>query len=159
MRGAFYLYAYFSMHFREAQPADIPAILAVRFSVTENVLRNRALVTAATTHDYLVRRGKGWVCETDGQVVGFAIADLQEHSICALFVRPEYMGHGIGKRLHQLMLDWYFTQTQVPVWLSTAPGTRAEEFYRRQGWRETGQTNSGEVRFELTSAAWLKTAG
>jgi GNAT superfamily N-acetyltransferase len=147
------------MLFREAHLLDIPAILDVRFSVTENVLRNRALVTAATTEDYLTRRGKGWVCDLNGLVVGFAIADLQEHSIWALFVRPEYVGHAVGKRLHRLMLNWYFTQTQVPVWLSTAPGTRAEEFYRRQGWQETGRTTSGEVRFELTAEKWLELVG
>lgn len=142
------------MQFREAQLTDIPALFDVRFSVTENVLRNRALVTAANTEDYLARRGKGWVCEADGQVVGFAIADLQDHSIWALFVRPEYGGLGIGKQLHHLMLTWYFRQTSETVWLSTAPGTRAEAFYRRQGWQETGRTSSGEVRFEMTVGEW-----
>ncbi|UOG76035.1 GNAT family N-acetyltransferase [Hymenobacter tibetensis] len=142
------------MNFREAQLADIPALFDVRYSVTENVLRDRTLVTAANTEDYLVRRGKGWVCEADGQVVGFAIADLQDHSIWALFLRPEYVGQGIGKHLHHLLLDWYFAQTSTAIWLSTGPDTRAEEFYRRQGWQETGQTASGEVRFEMTVQAW-----
>ena len=142
------------MHFREAKLTDIPALFDVRYSVTENVLRNRALVTVADTEDYLTRRGKGWVCEVSGQIVGFAIADLQDHNIWALFLRPELVGHGIGKHLHRLMLDWYFAQTPETVWLSTGPGTRAEEFYRRQGWRETGRTASGGVRFEITKEEW-----
>lgn len=139
------------MLFREATPADIPGLFEVRFSVTENVLRTPGLVTAATTEDYLTRRGKGWVGVEEGRIVGFAVADLQDHNIWALFVRPEYAGRGIGKQLHHLMLAWYFAQTSEPVWLSTGPGTRAEEFYRRQGWHETGRTASGEVRFEMTS--------
>lgn len=142
------------MHFREAELADIPALFDVRYSVTESVLRNRALVTVADTEDYLTRRGKGWVCEVGSQVVGFGIADLQDHTLWALFLRPEYVGHGIGKQLHRLLLDWYFAQTPETAWLSTGPNTRAEEFYRRQGWRATGQTASGEVRFEMTKGEW-----
>lgn len=142
------------MHFREAKLTDIPALFDVRYSVTENVLHNRALVTVADTEDYLTRRGKGWVCEVNGQLVGFAIADLQDHSIWALFLRPESVGQGIGKRLHRLMMDWYFAQTPETVWLSTGPNTRAEEFYRRQRWQETGRTASGEVRFEMTKEKW-----
>ncbi|TYZ14342.1 GNAT family N-acetyltransferase [Hymenobacter lutimineralis] len=144
------------MHFRDARPEDIPQLMTVRFAVRENVLRNRALVTEAHCLDYLTRRGHGWVCEVDGAVVGFAIADLQDHSIWALFVHPDFDQRGIGKRLHQLMLDWYFLQTPETVWLSTAPGTRADAFYRRQGWQETGRTGSGEVRFELTKAEWAQ---
>lgn len=142
------------MVFREAILADIPALFEVRYAVTENVLRNRALVTTENTANYLTRRGKGWVCEVGGKVVGFAIADLEDHSIWALFVQPEFMGHSIGKQLHHLMLTWYFAQTSETVWLSTAPGTRAEEFYRRHGWQETGRTSSGEVRFEMTAEQW-----
>lgn len=142
------------MRYRIAHPSDIPGLSEVRFSVTENVLNNPALVTPADYEDYLQRRGRGWLCEVAGQPVGFAIADLVDHSIWALFVRPEYAAQGIGKCLHAFMLNWYFAQTAHPVWLSTAPGTRADEFYRRQGWQETGRTRSGEVRFELTAAAW-----
>ncbi len=58
------------MHLREAHPADIPQLMDVRFSVKENVLTNRALVTEADNEDYLTRRGKGWVAEVDGRIVG-----------------------------------------------------------------------------------------
>ncbi|HEX8327970.1 MAG TPA: GNAT family N-acetyltransferase [Hymenobacter sp.] len=143
------------MQIREARVADISAYMEVRFAVKENVLNNRALVTDEDNVDYLTRRGKGWVAEADGRVVGFAIADLQDHSIWALFVHPDFDQQGVGGTLHRTMLNWYFRQTSEPAWLSTAPGTRAEEFYRRRGWQETGRTNSGEVRFELTAAQWL----
>ncbi|AHJ96438.1 GNAT family N-acetyltransferase [Hymenobacter swuensis] len=144
------------MLYRVAHPADIPALTEVRFAVRENVLRNRALVTAADYLDYLTRRGQGWVAEDAGRIAGFAIADAQDHSIWALFVHPYFDRQGIGKTLHQLLLTWYFTQTDHSIWLSTAPGTRAEEFYRRQGWQETGRTSSGEVRFELTKQQWIQ---
>ncbi|KAA9339287.1 GNAT family N-acetyltransferase [Hymenobacter busanensis] len=144
------------MLYREALLTDIPALSRVRLAVRENALSNPALITAADYADYLTRRGKGWLCETDGAVAGFAVADLLGHNIWALFVHPNHAARGIGKQLHRLMLDWYFAQTQHPVWLSTAPGTRAEEFYRRQGWQHTGHTSSGEVRFELSSDGWKR---
>lgn len=144
----------FHMYYRTAVPEDIPRLTEVRLAVRENVLRNPALVTETHYLDYLTRRGRGWVAEENGRIVGFAIVDRQEHSVWALFVHPDFAGRGIGKQLHERMLTWYFKQTPKPLWLSTAPGTRAEEFYRRQGWQETGRTDSGEVRFEMTTAVW-----
>ncbi|TGD83405.1 GNAT family N-acetyltransferase [Hymenobacter wooponensis] len=142
------------MLFREAQVADIPQLSIVRLSVQENRLSNPNKVTEQDYINYLTQRGKGWVCEVNGTIVGFAIADVLGHSIWALFVHPEFAGQGIGKRLHDLMLDWYFDQTSETIWLSTAPGTHAEEFYRRQGWQDTGRTKSGEARFEMTVGEW-----
>src|SRR5215207_9977886 len=108
------------MTFREATTEDIPQIQRVRNSVKENVLSDPALVTDADCIDYITRRGKGWVCETDGKIVGFAIADLVEHNIWALFLLPEFESKGIGRTLHRMMLDWYFSETDKTVWLSTA---------------------------------------
>jgi GNAT superfamily N-acetyltransferase len=137
------------MIFREAQMSDIKQMQVVRHAVKENRLSNPALVTDEDCREYITVRGKGWVCEIENTVVGFAIADLKEHNIWALFVHPAYEGRGIGKKLHELMLHWYFTNTKETVWLSTAPGTRAERFYRMQGWKEAGMQKSGEVRFEM----------
>ena len=145
------------MHFREATLADIPQLMEIRFSVTENVLSDPALLPAEAYVLYLTERGKGWVCEAGpGQLLGFAIADVLGHNIWALFVRPGYEGQRIGQRLQQLMLDWYFSQTRETVWLGTAPGTRAETFYRRTGWRQTGLRANGEVGFEMTAQDWQR---
>lgn len=144
------------MIFRTATETDIPGIQIVRHAVRENRLSDPALVTDADCAEYLTRRGKGWVCETAGRIVGFAIADLEGHNIWALFVLPEFEGKGIGKNLHDEMLDWYFSQTPQTVWLGTAPDTRAEGFYRRQGWVDTGKRPNGEIRFEMTLGDWCK---
>jgi tetratricopeptide (TPR) repeat protein len=61
---------------------------------------------------------------------------------------------GIGRQLHDSMLEWYFTQTSTTVWLSTSPGTRAEQFYRKAGWTETGLYGKGELKFEMTFDIW-----
>lgn len=144
------------MHFREATIDDIPQIQLVRNSVKENVLSGPALVPDKDVADYITRRGKGWVCEVDEKIVGFSIADLQDNNIWALFLLPEYEGKGIGRNLHQLMLDWYFAQTDEKVWLGTAPKSRAEAFYRQAGWTETGLHGKGEIKFEMTKEEWEK---
>lgn len=143
------------MIFRQATIADIPQIQVVRNSVKENMLSDPALVPDSDVELYISRRGKGWVCETDGHIVGFSIADLQDNNIWALFLHPGFEGQGIGKELHRLMLDWYFEQGKDSVWLGTAPGTRAETFYRKQGWTETGM-HGKEIKFEMRKGDWGK---
>ncbi|HLF47241.1 MAG TPA: GNAT family N-acetyltransferase [Chitinophagaceae bacterium] len=143
--------------FREANPTDITGIQLVRNAVKENVLSDPALVSDQDCFDYLINRGKGWVCEIDDKIVAFAIADLVEENIWALFVHPDYEKKSIGKSLHDMMINWYFDQGKQKVWLSTGPHTRAESFYRKAGWKETGITGKGEIKFELTLQEWVKT--
>ena len=142
------------MNFREAAVADIPAIQRVRNSVKENMLSDPGLVTDADCEDFISRRGKGWVCEMNDKIVGFAIADLREKNIWALFVEPGHEKLGIGRELHRLMLDWYFSKTAEPVWLGTAPNTRAERFYRAAGWVESGMHGKGEIKFTMNRERW-----
>lgn len=143
------------MNYREAQLADIPGMQVVRNSVKENMLSDPSLINDVDYVKYLTEKGKGWICETHGEVKGFAIADLQGNNIWALFVHPSHERLGIGKQLHKLMLDWYFSNTRQTVWLSTAPGTRAEQFYRKAGWAETGTYGKGEIMFEMGYEDWL----
>lgn len=141
------------MLFREATVADIPQIQVVRNAVVENRLSDPALVSDADCEAFMTQRGKGWVCEVDGRIAGFAIADLQENNIWALFLHPDFEKQGIGRRLHNTMLDWYFATGKTHVWLGTAPGTRAEAFYRKAGWRTAGM-HGKELKFELTDTEW-----
>ena len=144
------------MKYREATVDDIRQIQVVRNSVKENVLSNPELVTDEHCREYLTERGKGWVCEIDGLIAGFAIADLKDNNIWALFLKPEFEGRGIARRLHDLMLDWYFSKGKENVWLGTSSNTRAEKFYRKMGWQETGLHGDGEIKFEMTREIWLE---
>lgn len=143
------------MIFREAHIKDIPQIQVVRNSVTENTLSNPDLVTDKDCEEFLFDRGKGWVCEIDNVIVGFAIADLKDDNIWALFLHPDFEKKGIGKELHRIMLNWYFSQEKEKVWLSTAFHTRAESFYRKAGWQEVGMHGTKEIKFEMTYNDWL----
>ena len=142
------------MNFRVAEIKDIPQIQVVRNLVKENRLSDPALVPDSDVEDYITRRGRGWVCEINEQIVGFAIADLVDNNIWALFIHPGFEKLGIGKKLHDKMMNWYFSQTDKTVWLGTSPKTRAELFYRKAGWKEVGVHGKGEIKFEMTKDEW-----
>jgi GNAT superfamily N-acetyltransferase len=137
------------LFFREAVVSDIPAMHRVRMSVKENVLSDPSLVKESDYAQYLSLRGKGWVCESGGNVVGFCIVDLKEKNVWALFVQPEYEGRGAGKQLHDRLLHWYFLNCYEPLQLSTSADTRAEVFYRMNGWQEIGRKENGEIIFQM----------
>ena len=142
------------MIFREAGTADIPQIQVLRNEVKENTLSDPALVSDADCENYINHRGKGWVCVNEGRILGFAIVDLVDHNVWALFVHPDHDKKGIGRKLHDTMMDWYFSQTEQKIWLGTAPRTRAESFYRKAGWLETGLHGKGEIKFEMSAERW-----
>ena len=141
------------MNFREAIVEDIKEIQVVRNAVKENTLSDPALVSDKDCEEYMTTRGKAWVCEMDGIIVGFSYVDMKENNIWALFVTPEHAEKGIGKTLHKIMLDWYFSKTDQTVWLGTSPDTRAEIFYTKQGWKKNGM-HGKEIKFEMTAEAW-----
>ena len=141
---------------REAVIDDIKQIQSVRNSVKENTLSNPNLVTDKDCEEFLTIRGKGWVYEINKQVVGFSIVDLENNNVWALFLSPEFESRGIGKQLHDVMVDWYFAQTKKNIWLGTSPNTRAEMFYRRSGWTEIGIHGKGEIKFEMTYDDWTE---
>ncbi|PWN66711.1 GNAT family N-acetyltransferase [Chryseobacterium oncorhynchi] len=142
------------MTIREAKLEDIPQIQVVRNSVKENTLSDPGLVTDRDCEEFLFERGKGWVCEADQRIVGFSIVDLKENNVWALFLHPDFENKGIGRKLHNIMIDWYFEQKKDTIWLGTSPGTKAETFYRKSGWTEIGSHGKGEVKFEMTFKDW-----
>lgn len=136
---------------REATLDDVAALERVRALVRENKLSTpipRERLIAA-----LEERGRGWVADHEGKVVGFSFADDKETSIWALFLLPEWEGKGIGRALLGRAVEWLWSRGHLRIWLTTEPGTRAESFYKHLGWQRTGVTPSGEVRFELTRDA------
>ena len=142
------------MIYREAEIKDIPQIQIVRNAVKENRLSDPSLVPDKDVEEYIMNRGKGWVCEIDKRIAGFAIVDLVDNNVWALFMHPDFEAKGIGKKLHQIMMDWYFDNTKEKIWLGTAPHSRAEKFYRMQDWKEIGMHGKGEIKFEMDYKIW-----
>ncbi|MBG6234315.1 GNAT superfamily N-acetyltransferase [Pedobacter sp. CAN_A7] len=140
--------------FRAAEFSDIKQMQVVRHLVKENMLSSPDLVTDEDVAFYLNEKGKGWVCEVNGNVVGFSIIDLRDKSVWALFVNPEFAEKGIGKELHRQMINWYFEQTKNNVVLGTSKNTRAERFYQLQGWTSVGSYPNGEIKLEMSYHSW-----
>lgn len=137
------------MIFREASSHDIAGMRDVRVSVNENKVSDPSLLPPALYERYLNEIGKGWVCEINGEIVGFSVACLEDGSIWALFVRPDVEGRGIGKRLLRMATDWLFANGVSVISLSTAVDTRADLFYQWQGWHRGQLQANGEVFFSL----------
>ena len=142
------------MLYRQATIEDIPELHRVRMAVRENVLNNPHLVKPDDYMRFLTTHGKGWLCEVKNEILGFAIIDTANKNIWALFIHPDHEKKGIGKKLHNLMLDWYFSNFNNKLWLGTAPDTRAAVFYKKAGWEEKGLMANGELRFEISRTQW-----
>jgi GNAT superfamily N-acetyltransferase len=136
---------------RQATRADIPGMHRVRLAVREN----RPTSSAITEADYIPAievTGRGWVIDEGGDVRGFAVGHAITGNIWALFVHPLHEGRGFGRQLHDAMVAWLFAQGLLRLTLGTQPGTRAQRFYERAGWRFTGPSERGEVAYELRAS-------
>ncbi|WP_157994263.1 GNAT family N-acetyltransferase [Peristeroidobacter agariperforans] len=116
-----------------------------------SVLENRLVSRQLSEQDYRVEievTGRGWVIETEGNIVAFAVGNAATGSIWALFVEPGHEGRGYGRQLHDTMVAWLWEQGHDRLWLTTESGTRAARFYEAAGWRQVGET-ADELRYEL----------
>jgi GNAT superfamily N-acetyltransferase len=134
---------------REARPADVAALNALRLRVKQNILSRPLWLTEARTLTAISETGRGWVWEENGVILGFSVANAGERNIWALFVEPGYEGRGIGRRLLDRAVQWLWSLSTQNIWLSTERDTRAERVYRAAGWQEVAQLENGDNRFEL----------
>lgn len=135
---------------RQAQRRDIGGMHRVRLAVRENRLSPPDRISEADYMREIELPGRGWVIETGGAIIAFAIGNSADGNIWALFVDPDHEGHGHGRRLHDVMVDWLGCQGSRELWLTTAPGSRAQRFYEAAGWRCVGPVKGGELRFVRT---------
>ena len=119
-------------------------------SVRENRLVSR-VITDGDVLEAIERTGRGWVVESQGEIVGFAIGNAESGNVWALFVHPNHERRGHGRRLHDTVLGWLWSQGCDRLWLTTEPQTRAQRFYEAAGWQRSGTTESGELRYELAA--------
>ncbi|HEV2608292.1 MAG TPA: GNAT family N-acetyltransferase [Xanthomonadaceae bacterium] len=124
---------------------------AIRLGVRENRLSDPSWLTHEVWSSCLAGRSPAntWVSEADGKVVGFSVARIDEADIWALFVDPVAEGRSHGKNLLRVASDWLFAQGVVEIHLSTTADTRADAFYRQQGWQRGELTAKGEVVYRL----------
>ncbi|WP_255989057.1 GNAT family N-acetyltransferase [Chitinolyticbacter albus] len=139
------------MLIRETQLADLPELFRVRAATRENALSVDYLATLGITPESAARsmasgESRGWLCEIDGRIVGFASGDRSSGEMLVLAVLPEYEGRGIGRALLQRVRDWLADCGCPRVWLAANPDPagRAHGFYRRCGWQPLGEYSNGD---------------
>lgn len=131
-----------SVSFRELNADDMQAIFDVRVATWHNENGREEMTSLGITHEavreMLQETHRGWLCEIDSQVVGFAMGNKQNGEMWVIAVRKEHEGKGIGKRLLSLVEDWLFAEGWDEVWLTTDPDEtmRAVGFYRHLGWSD-----------------------
>jgi GNAT superfamily N-acetyltransferase len=82
---------------------------------------------------------KGWLCEEQGSVVGFAIGDRSSGEMWVIAVLPGHIGGGIGGALLERVEAWLFSEGCLELWLTTDIDTRlrAYSFYKKHGWTDS----------------------
>ena len=134
-------------HIRQAKVTDVGDMHRIRLAVRQNQLGDPTQISEDSYAQFLAAGG-AWVAETEIGIAGFAIVDSTNGNVWAVFVDPDAERQGIGRALHERMLQWSSQQGVERLWLTTGRGTRAEQFYRQLGWLEAGTTETGEIRFE-----------
>ncbi len=81
------------------------------------------------------------VVEINDRIIGFSsiVEDQDNYDIHHLWVLPEFIGQGIGKKLLQTTIDT-FVQIEKPIIVEADPN--AEPFYRSQGFETFDQIES-----------------
>lgn len=142
---------------RAATVADIETLIEIRTSVRQNHLSREQMVDLGITQETLRQAIDGapcaWLVEQEGVAAGFAMVDLEEGELFALFVRPAFEGRGVGRLLLEQAESSLF-QAHERIWLVTDGGAtiRANGFYQRQGWALAGVVDARDVRYEKRRA-------
>lgn len=85
--------------------------------------------------------GRVLVAEEDGVIAGFAA--FGDGRLYALYLLPEYWGRGLGRALHDRVVEGLSGDSAVLWVLST--NERAKAFYVRQGWMDDGATRTETI--------------
>lgn len=112
--------------------------------------------------NYDPRRSRVWVCEHDGRMIGFLLLmDRGEAAQLRYFlIQPEYRGIGLGKKLMELYMEFFYRcgYTSSYLWTTHELETAAN-LYLRHGFKLTEEKESTafgkplvERKYELTVA-------
>ncbi|NJK61830.1 MAG: GNAT family N-acetyltransferase [Synechococcaceae cyanobacterium SM2_3_1] len=142
---------------RPAEIADVESLFEIRCSVIENHQSREELAELGITPETVVDMIQcgdymTTLAEVSGKPVGFTMAQISEGYIFACFVKPEFVGQGIGRALMQAAEEGLRQAGAQQAWLSTGsePHLRAIGFYKHLGWIEDGYLEDGQIRFIKT---------
>lgn len=143
-----------SLLYRNTLPRDIDQLFDVRAKTRENPISHEQLATLGITPEAIAEALgtgdiAGWVCVENNRVVGFCSGDVQTGEILVLAVLPEYESRGIGKTLLLKVIQELSHYEHETLWLAADSNSqvRSHGFYRKLGWKPTGETleNGDEI--------------
>lgn len=130
---------------RRGVPEDIPRLYQIVAAVRENRQFETSASFNAAVYPFL-QSGLCWVLSIGPAIVGFVAVDARAGSVEMLYVHPAHEGRTIGRALMRRALSDLVRLGHRIAWLVTARETRAERFYRAQGWVEMEVTGRGSVK-------------
>lgn len=131
------------MKIRAIEIADLPTIFEVRIATWHNPNGAEELRQFGITIESVARMldegsHRGWLCDIDGQTVGFAMGDRTSGEMWVIAVLKGFEGQGIGRELLKHVDDWPAAGGWSEIWLTTDVDEtlRAVGFYRHLGWQD-----------------------
>ena len=124
----------------------------------ENQLSNPGLVTDQDCEAYITIRGKGWVCEINNRIAGFATAGLKDHCIRALFIHPDHERKGIANNSTTSCLPG-ISKNKNNRLAGDFAVYKSREVLLSGRWKAVGKHGQGEMKFEMSYEAWSELRG
>ncbi len=142
------------INIRDATVEDVETLFDIRCSVRENHMSREALaeldITPASVAE-MINSGNyiSPVAEIEGYPIAFAMAEIPQSYVFAVFVRPSHEGMGAGRLVLEAVERGLAASGVEEAWLSTGsePGLRSPGFYRHLNWKHSGFLDDGQIRF------------
>ena len=143
------------MRIRELEKTDIDDILDIRVSTKENHFSMEDLASVGVTPEaiaeWLDDSVKGWICVVSERPVAYAMADGKTAEVLVVACYPEPEKKGFGKKLMLKLHEWLWSLSHDEIWLWSDPDPRirAHGFYRKLGYRPTGEIKGNDEMLKL----------
>jgi len=138
---------------RVATPDDIESIFDIRTAVVQNHLSREQMaelgITPQVVADSMREAPCVWLAELDGRPVAFAMVDLAEGEVFALFVLPSHENLGLGRQLMAVAEAALFEHHDTLFLITDGRDQiRANGFYQRLGWAVVDTAEGDDVRYQ-----------
>ncbi|TDV29876.1 GNAT family N-acetyltransferase [Stenotrophomonas sp. CC22-02] len=142
---------------RDARPDDAAQCIDLRGRTRENAFTAAQLTELGITPESWaagIAHGDsiGRVAWEGERMLGYCFADRDSGEVLVLALLPDYEGRGIGRQLLQEVVSLTRDAGHQRLFLacSADPRSRSHGFYRRLGWRPTGEIDeAGDEILEL----------
>lgn len=145
------------IEYARAIPSDASECVALRGQTRQNAISVERLSAFGITVESWaadIQSGAlpGWIARDGSSMAGYCFGASATGEIVVLALLPQYEAQGIGKHLLSLTINDLRALGHLRLYLgcNPDPSVRSHGFYRRLGWRSTGQLDAhGDEVLEL----------